>query len=105
LKHFLRDTFSISLQGQGLYRNGISAFAYFPLSITGASETEAIISSLEEEYRTLEKEGKLAPGLKAQLDTQIKILKDTSIPDCEIASFPGMFSPVGKSTFFGHGQR
>ncbi|KAF4611726.1 hypothetical protein D9613_003994 [Agrocybe pediades] len=81
------------LQGKGLHRNGINAFAYFPLSAIDEGAASSVINKLEKEYEMLEKEGKLTPGLKSQLDIQIKAYKDNTVPDCELVGYAGMYYP------------
>lgn len=39
------------------------------------------------------KAGQLRPGLEEQLRLQISVLRDDTVPDCEVILFPGYYCP------------
>ncbi|KAF8153936.1 GMC oxidoreductase [Crassisporium funariophilum] len=82
--------------GKGLQRTAIASFSYFPVSAANPKDTPAIIDKLEEEVKARDAKGELPAGLKEQLDIQIAVLRDDTLPDCEIAAFPGFFTSSSK---------
>lgn len=85
-----------SALGQGIHRVGLTSFAYFPLADINVEEAANIIKKAEEEVKTEVKGGNLRPGVEEQLNLQLSILQDSTVPDCEILALPGLFSMRGK---------
>ncbi|PPQ82754.1 hypothetical protein CVT25_009225 [Psilocybe cyanescens] len=76
-------------RGQGICRNSLSSFAYFPLQQIYPSEASALVNKVEQEVDLQEKQGLLAPGQLTQLQLQTEALRDDTIPDCELVLWPG----------------
>ncbi|PPQ95957.1 hypothetical protein CVT26_016123 [Gymnopilus dilepis] len=79
--------------GQGLHRIGITSAAFFPLSATKCEGVTSLIDGLEAEVDAKAKAGQLRPGLEEQLRLQISVLRDDTVPDCEVILFPGYYFP------------
>ena len=92
-----------SAEGKGMYRIGITSFAFFPLSAANPTQAPNIIESVGKQIAEMKKGRKLPPGLAEQYDIQLEMLRSDTLPDLEIVAIPGHMSLVGKffsSTLF-----
>lgn len=89
---------SSSAEGKGLYRVGITSFAYFPLSAANPTQAPSIIESVARQVAEAKKGGKLPPGLAELYDIQLETLRSDTLPDLEVVGIPGHMSRAGKHT-------
>lgn len=82
-----------------MHRVGITSFAYFPLSAADAAAASNMVQQLDEEIKSQKASSSLKPGLAEQLEIQLEILKDDTLPDIEIVAFPGLFTGISSSSF------
>jgi len=75
-----------------LHRLGITGFAYVPLQMTSPNATPSIIEGVTSYINEQKKNGKLPPGRAEQYDIQLRILKDSSLPDIELIAVPTLMS-------------
>lgn len=75
-------------EGKGIYRTGVTSFAYIPLSTTSPKEAPSLIEAVTKKIDDVKRDGKLPPGLAEQLDIQLEILRDDTLPDVEIVAVP-----------------
>ncbi|KIM89884.1 GMC oxidoreductase [Piloderma croceum F 1598] len=91
---FLRDpeyaakALELHAEGKGLYRMGVTSFAYIPLSTTSPKEAPGLIEGVAQKINDAKRDGKLPPGLAEQLDVQLEILRNDTLPDVEIVAVP-----------------
>jgi len=81
-------TFLYSAEGKGTYRMGITSFAYIPLSVTSPEEAPGLIEGVAKKIDDAKRDGKLPPGLAEQLDIQLEILRNDTVPDVEVVAVP-----------------
>lgn len=76
-----------------MHRYGISALAYLPLHTISPDEEQQIIAKIEAMIQHQIHTGKLPLGLAKQYEAQLRLLKDSSEPDLELAAVTGHMSP------------
>ena len=82
-----------SIDEDNMHRYGISALAYLPLNTVSPDEERQIIAGVEDIIQHQVHTGKLPVGLAKQYEAQLRLLKDASEPDLELAAVTGHMSP------------
>ncbi|KDQ52343.1 GMC oxidoreductase [Jaapia argillacea MUCL 33604] len=93
---YVAEQLKLHKELKGMYRLGITSFAYFPLSLANPSATPTLIASVERGITQAKRNPNLPPGLAEQWDIQLETLKDDTLPDLEIIAFPGFFTTVSR---------
>ncbi|KAF9040114.1 GMC oxidoreductase [Panaeolus papilionaceus] len=91
---YAEEAKKLYIQRKGMHRVGITSFAYFPLSAADAAAASNMVQQLDEEIKSQKASSSLKPGLAEQLEIQLEILKDDTLPDIEIVAFPGLFTGI-----------
>lgn len=76
---------------ENLHRLGITAFAYAPLQVASPDAALGIIGKMTAYVEEKKQSGTLPPGLAEQWDIQLRVLKDSTLPDTEVIGYPGFF--------------
>jgi len=79
-------------EGKGTPSFSISSFAYVPLSFACPDSAPTVIKDIERKVEELKRSGTLPPGLAEQYDIQLRILRDPTLPDCQLIAYPGYFA-------------
>jgi hypothetical protein len=85
--------FACSAEGKGAARIGATSFAFVPLSLANLEEAPALYEHVASRIKERKKGGSMPPGLAEQLEVQLAVLRDESLPDLEIILMPS-FSPA-----------
>lgn len=86
--HHRQLTCDYSAEGKGLYRTGITSYAFIPLAAISPKGALDLSNGVAEKIDNLKKDGKLPPGLAEQLDIQLENLRNDTLPDVEIIAAP-----------------
>ncbi|RDB23961.1 Versicolorin B synthase [Hypsizygus marmoreus] len=89
---FAKEALRLHGEGKGIYRTGVTSFAYFPLSLINSDGARALLGATEKQIQELKDMSGAVPGLQDQLDIQLATLRDETLPDMEVIAFPGLFS-------------
>jgi hypothetical protein len=84
----LMSTRDYSAEGKGIYRMGITSYTYIPLSFINPKKAPGLIEGVAQKINDAKRDGKLPPGLTEQLDVQLEILRNDTVPDVEIVAVP-----------------
>ena len=71
---------------------GLTSFTYFPLSVANPREAPSLVAKAADIIAKQKASGKLPPGLAEQYDIQLATLKSDTLPDLEVACFPGFLT-------------
>ncbi|KZP27962.1 GMC oxidoreductase [Athelia psychrophila] len=83
---FSKEARRLHAEGKGLYRTGITSFAYFSLQTAAPDAAKSAVDAVAAE---VEKRKPNAPsGLRKQWDLQLETLRNEGIPDMELAIVP-----------------
>jgi hypothetical protein len=77
-----------SAEGKGIYRTGVTSYTYIPLSTINPKEAPGLVEGVAKKINDAKRDGKLPPGLAEQLDVQLEILRNDTLPDVEIVAVP-----------------
>jgi hypothetical protein len=77
-----------SAEGKGTYRLGVTSFAYIPLSAISPKESPSLVEGVAQKIDDAKRDHKLPSGLAEQLDVQLEILRNDTLPDLEIVAVP-----------------
>ncbi|KAJ3512055.1 hypothetical protein NLJ89_g3742 [Agrocybe chaxingu] len=92
---FAAEQVELFADGKGLFRTGITSFAYVPLAVANPNGAPAFYEKAAAEVEALKAKG-LHPGLAEQLDIQLDILRDETQPEFELVAFPAFFTGISK---------
>ncbi|KAG6852730.1 hypothetical protein C0991_009486 [Blastosporella zonata] len=89
---YAKEARHLIAEGKGLMRTCITCFNYFPLSSVRNPSAAKTADSIAKDIEEYKKQSDIPPGLSEQLNLQLESLRNDSIPEMEIAAFPGVFS-------------
>ncbi|KAL0952821.1 hypothetical protein HGRIS_007046 [Hohenbuehelia grisea] len=77
--------------GQGPHRLGFGTLLFAPFSQIAGDERAVLVNRLVENIEKRKNAGNIPPGLAEQWDMQLAALQDDTLPDAEVALYPGFF--------------
>jgi hypothetical protein len=72
----------------------VTSFAFLPLSLANPAGAHALYDHVATRIDDRRKDGGAPPGLAEQLDVQLSVLRDETLPDMEVILMPGFFSAL-----------
>ncbi|TFY63799.1 hypothetical protein EVJ58_g3033 [Rhodofomes roseus] len=84
------------LDKENMHRLGITAFGYAPLQLASPNGASSIVEKMTAYVEEKKQSGTLPPGLAEQWDIQLRVLKDSTLPDIEVIAFPAWLTHISQ---------